>query len=70
MFMVFEKAKNLIFKRGERENMVRVQVELPAEEYGRLIEAVVKVHGRKRGVLSEFIREAIKKAVDEVLQQH
>ena len=50
--------------------MVRVQVELPAEEYGRLIEAVVKVHGRKRGVLSEFIREAIRKAVDEILQQH
>jgi len=49
--------------------MVRVQVKLSAEEYARLVEAVAKRYGRKRGVISEFVREAIQKAVDEVLQE-
>jgi len=49
--------------------MVQVRVELSAEEYARLVEAVARRHGRKRGVISEFVREAIRRAVDEVLQE-
>ena len=49
--------------------MVRVQIEISAEEYGRLMEAVAKRYGRTRGVIGEFVREAIRRAVDEVLQQ-
>jgi len=53
-------------RKGGRE--VVVSVALPIEEYLRLEEAVMRKHGRKRGVFSEFVREAIKKAVEEVLQ--
>jgi len=54
-------------KRKEGREVV-VSVALPIEEYLRLEEAVMRKHGRKRGVFSEFVREAIKKAVEEVLQ--
>ena len=49
--------------------MVQVRVELSAEEYARLVEAVARRYGRKRGVISNFIRSAIQKAVEEVLQE-
>jgi len=58
-------------KRGKKRKEGRevvVSVALPIEEYLRLEEAVMRKHGRKRGVFSEFVREAIKKAVEEVLQ--
>jgi len=53
----------------EEKRKVVVSVALPVDEYLRLEEAVVRKHGRKWGVFSEFVREAIKKAVEEVLQQ-
>jgi len=55
-------------KRRKEGREVVVSVALPIEEYLRLEEAVMRKHGRKRGVFSEFVREAIKKAVEEVLQ--
>ena len=53
----------------EEKRKVVVSVALPVDEYLRLEEAVVRKHGRKWGVFSEFVRDAIKKAVEEVLQQ-
>jgi len=53
----------------EEKRKVVVSVALPVDEYLRLEEAVVRKHGRKWGVFSEFVREAIRKAVEEVLQQ-
>ncbi len=53
----------------EEKRKVVVSVALSVDEYLRLEEAVVRKHGRKWGVFSEFVREAIRKAVDEVLQQ-
>jgi len=52
----------------EEKRKVVVSVALPVDEYLRLEEAVVRKHGRKWGVFSEFVREAIRRAVDEVLQ--
>ncbi|WAE39682.1 MAG: hypothetical protein QKV96_gp46 [Methanophagales virus GBV303] len=52
----------------EEKRKVVVSVALSVDEYLRLEEAVVRKHGRKWGVFSEFVREAIKKAVEEVLQ--
>jgi len=53
----------------EEKRKVVVSVALPVDEYLRLEEAVVRKHGRKWGVFSEFVREAIRRAVEEVLQQ-
>ena len=53
----------------EEKRKVVVSVALSVDEYLRLEEAVVRKHGRKWGVFSEFVREAIRKAVEEVLQQ-
>ena len=53
----------------EEKRKVVVSVALSIDEYLRLEEAVVRKHGRKWGVFSEFVREAIRKAVEEVLQQ-
>ena len=53
----------------EEKRKVVVSVALSVDEYLRLEEAVVRKHGRKWGVFSEFVRDAIKKAVEEVLQQ-
>ena len=53
----------------EERRKVVVSVALSVDEYLRLEEAVVRKHGRKWGVFSEFVREAIKRAVEEVLQQ-
>jgi len=53
----------------EEKRKVVVSVALSVDEYLRLEEAVVRKHGRKWGVFSDFVREAIRKAVDEVLQQ-
>ena len=52
----------------EEKRKVVVSVALPVDEYLRLEEAVVRKHGRKWGVFSKFVRDAIKKAVEEVLQ--
>ena len=52
----------------EEKRKVVVSVALSIDEYLRLEEAVVRKHGRKWGVFSEFVREAIRKAVEEVLQ--
>ena len=52
----------------EEKRKVVVSVALSVDEYLRLEEAVVRKHGRKWGVFSEFVREAIRKAVEEVLQ--
>ena len=52
----------------EEKRKVVVSVALSVDEYLRLEEAVVRKHGRKWGVFSEFVREAIRRAVDEVLQ--
>ena len=52
----------------EEKRKVVVSVALSVDEYLRLEEAVVRKHGRKWGVFSEFVRDAIKKAVEEVLQ--
>ena len=52
----------------EEKGKVVVSVALSIDEYLRLEEAVVRKHGRKWGVFSEFVREAIRRAVDEVLQ--
>ena len=52
----------------EEKRKVVVSVALSIDEYLRLEEAVVRKHGRKWGVFSKFVREAIKKAVEEVLQ--
>ena len=49
------------------EEKVHVNVALPLDEYLRLEEAVVRKFGRKRGAFSVFVREAIRRAVDEVL---
>ena len=53
----------------EEKGKVVVSVALSVDEYLRLEEAVVRKHGRKWGVFSEFVRDAIRKAVEEVLQQ-
>jgi len=53
----------------EEKRKVVVSVALSVDEYLRLEEAVVRKHGRKWGVFSEFVREAIRRAVEEVLQQ-
>ena len=53
----------------EKGEKVYVNVALPIDEYLRLEEAVMRKYGKKRGVFSEFVRSAIRKAVDEVLQQ-
>jgi len=53
----------------EEKRKVVVSVALSIDEYLRLEEAVVRKHGRKWGVFSEFVREAIRRAVEEVLQQ-
>jgi len=53
----------------EEKRKVVVSVALSVDEYLRLEEAVMRKHGRKWGVFSEFVREAIRKAVEEVLQQ-
>ena len=53
----------------EEKRKVVVSVALSVDEYLRLEEAVVRKHGRKWGVFSEFVRDAIRKAVEEVLQQ-
>jgi len=53
---------------GEKRKVV-VSVALSVDEYLRLEEAVMRKYGRKWGVFSKFVREAIKKAVEEVLQQ-
>ena len=53
----------------EEKRKVVVSVALSVDEYLRLEEAVVRKHGRKWGVFSKFVREAIRKAVEEVLQQ-
>ena len=52
----------------EERRKVVVSVALSVDEYLRLEEAVVRKHGRKWGVFSKFVRDAIKKAVEEVLQ--
>ena len=52
----------------EEKRKVVVSVALSIDEYLRLEEAVVRKHGRKWGVFSEFVREAIRRAVEEVLQ--
>ena len=52
----------------EEKRRVVVSVALSVDEYLRLEEAVVRKHGRKWGVFSKFVREAIRKAVEEVLQ--
>ena len=52
----------------EEKRKVVVSVALSVDEYLRLEEAVVRKHGRKWGVFSEFVREAIRRAVEEVLQ--
>jgi len=52
----------------EEKGKVVVSVALSIDEYLRLEEAVVRKHGRKWGVFSEFVREAIRRAVEEVLQ--
>ena len=52
----------------EEKRKVVVSVALSVDEYLRLEEAVMRKHGRKWGVFSEFVREAIRKAVEEVLQ--
>jgi len=52
----------------EEKRKVVVSVALSVDEYLRLEEAVVRKHGRKWGVFSKFVREAIRKAVEEVLQ--
>jgi len=51
------------------EEKVHVNVALPLDEYLRLEEAVVRKFGRKKGAFSVFVREAIRRAVDEVLQE-
>jgi len=53
----------------EEKRKVVVSVALSVDEYLRLEEAVVRKHGRKWGVFSKFVREAIRRAVEEVLQQ-
>jgi len=53
----------------EEKRKVVVSVALSVDEYLRLEEAVVRKHGRKWGVFSEFVREAIRRAVEGVLQQ-
>ena len=53
--------------KGRGEEKVHVNVALPLDEYLRLEEAVVRKFGRKRGAFSVFVREAIRRAVDEVL---
>ena len=52
----------------EEKRKVVVSVALSVDEYLRLEEAVMRKHGRKWGVFSEFVREAIRRAVEEVLQ--
>ncbi len=51
------------------EEKVHVNVALPLDEYLRLEEAVVRKFGKKKGFFTVFVREAIRRAVEEVLQE-
>jgi len=67
--MAERKSEKELKLRFPGEEKVHVNVALPLDEYLRLEEAVVRKFGRKKGAFSVFVREAIRKAVEEVLQE-
>jgi len=65
MLSLFSKAKNISLKVQKNVEMVKVQIELGAEEYAQLVRIAIERYGKKRGSLSKLLKEAVERIIKE-----